>query len=107
MKIRVRVWFEKEGEPIISEGKLRLLEEIGKTGSIHKASKRLGLTYKRAHSQIKVMEERLGEKILIRERGRGTRLTQKAERLISAYRKVREELLKRAENLENALSHEL
>ena len=107
MKVRLKVWLEKDGEPIISEGKLRLLEEIKRTGSIHRASVNLGLSYKRAHSQIKVMEERLGEKILIRERGKGTRLTEKAERLISAYRKLREELLSRASDLEKTLPREL
>lgn len=107
MRVRLKVWLEKDGEPIISEGKLRLLEEIKRTGSIHRASVNLGLSYKRAHSQIKVMEERLGEKILIRERGKGTRLTEKAKRLISAYRKLREELLSRASDLEKTLPREL
>ncbi len=107
MRVRIKVWLEKDGEPIISEGKLRLLEEIKRTGSIHRASVNLGLSYKRAHSQIKVMEERLGQRILIRERGKGTRLTERAERLISAYRKLRSDLLNRARDLEESLSHEL
>ncbi|MDQ7081882.1 MAG: LysR family transcriptional regulator [Aquificota bacterium] len=78
----------KKGEPIISEGKYRLLKEIEKTGSILKASENLGLTYKRAISQIKVMEERLGDRILDRKRGKGARLTETGRDLIRRYEKV-------------------
>ncbi len=91
MRVRFKVWLEKEGEPIISEGKYRLLKEIERTGSILRASKNLGLTYKRAFSQIKAMEERLGERILERKRGKGARLTEKGKDLIKRY----EEILRR------------
>lgn len=99
MKVRFKVWLEEGGEPIISEGKYRLLKEIERTGSILKASKRLGLSYKRAYSQIKVIEQRLGKKILQRERGRGAKLTDLGKEILSEYGKVLLEFEKLARTL--------
>ena len=103
MRVRFKVWLEERGEPVISEGKYRLLKEIDRTGSILEASKRLGLTYKRAHSQIRAMEERLGRKVLERRRGRGARLTEAGRELVGLYERV----LKEFERTSGRLSSEL
>jgi molybdate transport system regulatory protein len=89
MRVRYKVWLEKEGEPIISEGKWRLLVEIDRLGSIKEASESLGLSYKRAFSQIKAMEERLGFKVLERKRGSGARLTERGRRLVEEFDRIR------------------
>ena len=99
MRVRFKVWLEKEGEPIISEGKYKLLKEIDKTGSILQATKNLGLTYKRAMSQIKTMEKRLGFKVLERKRGSGARLTEEGRRLLEVYESVFEKFSRVAEGI--------
>ena len=88
MRVRFKVWLEKDGKPVISEGKYRLLREVEKTGSIRRASENLGLTYKRAFSQIKGMEERLGYRVLERRRGKGAVLTEEGRRLLEEYERV-------------------
>ncbi|HHJ63883.1 MAG TPA: LysR family transcriptional regulator [Aquifex aeolicus] len=88
MRIRFRVWLEKEGEPIISEGKYRLLREIERTGSIKEAARRLGLSYKKAHSQIRTIEERLGLEVVERRRRRGAVLTDAGREILSEYERV-------------------
>lgn len=88
MRVRFKVWLEEEGEPIISEGKYRLLKEIERTGSILEASRRLGLTYKRAHSQIKSLERRLGRKVVERRRGKGASITEAGRKLLRAYEDI-------------------
>jgi len=88
LRVRFKVWLEKDGKPIISEGKYRLLREIERTGSIKRASENLGLTYKRAFSQLKGMEERLGKKVLERRRGKGAVLTEEGKRLLEEYERV-------------------
>ena len=88
MRVRFKVWFEKDGKPVISEGKYCLLREVEKTGSIKRASENLGLTYKRAFSQIKGMEERLGYRVLERKRGKGAVLTEEGKRLLEEYDRV-------------------
>ncbi len=96
MRVKFKVWLEKDGEPIISGGKYALLKEIQKTGSILKAAKNLGLSYKRAHSQIKAMEERLGDKILEKKRGKGARLTALGKEVLREYEEVLSEFEKLA-----------
>jgi len=91
LRVRFKVWLEKEGEPIISEGKYRLLKAVEEEGSILKASERLGMSYKRAHSQIKALEKRLGEKVLERKRRAGARLTEAGKELLKEYERVLEE----------------
>ncbi len=92
MRVRCKVWIETDdGKPIMSEGKYRLLKEIGNLNSIKLASEKLGLTYKRAHSQIKTLEKRLGKKVIKAQRGKGAFLTEEGKKLISIY----EELLKK------------
>ena len=88
MRVRFKVWLEKEGRPVISEGKYRLLREVEKTGSIRRASENLGLTYKRAFSQIKGMEDRLGYRVLERKRGKGAVLTEEGRRLLEEYERI-------------------
>ena len=103
MRVRFKVWLEEKGEPLISEGKFRLLREIDRTGSILEASKRLGLTYKRAHSQIKSIENRLGRKVLERKRGKGAVLTPEGRELLKVY----ERILSEFESLSRKLSSDL
>ncbi len=101
MRVRVKIWLEKDGKPIISEGKFRLLREIQRTGSILKAAESLGLSYKRAHSQIKAIEERIGVQVLERRRGSGSRLTKEGEKILETYERVCREISKTLENLKD------
>ncbi|EDP76006.1 LysR family transcriptional regulator [Hydrogenivirga sp. 128-5-R1-1] len=105
MKVRYKVWLEKDGEPIISEGKYRLLKAIEREGSIVKAAESLGISYKRAHSQIKAIEERLGRVIIERRRRRGACLTEEGKRLINEYEAVAKEFDRLASRL-NTLQSE-
>lgn len=103
MKVRFKVWLEEDGKAVISEGRYRLLKEIERTGSILEASKRVGLTYKRAHSQIKSMEKNLGKKVVNRKRGTGATLTDSGRELLRVYESVLSELSKLANELEATL----
>ncbi len=89
MKVRCKVWIETDdGKPIISEGKYRLLKDIEKTNSIKLSAQNLGLSYKRAHSQIKTIEKRIGQKILERRKGVGSLLTQHGKNLLEMYESI-------------------
>ncbi|WP_457600739.1 winged helix-turn-helix domain-containing protein [Hydrogenivirga sp.] len=99
MRVKFKVWFEKEGEPIISEGKFRLLKAIEEEGSILGAARKLGISYKRAYSQIKVMESRLGKEVVERRRRKGAVLTEDGKRLLREYEKVYDEFSRLASQL--------
>ena len=104
MRIKFRVWLENEkGEPVLSLGKYLLLKEIERTGSIKEAAKKLGYPYKKAHSYVKLVEERLGKKIFSRKRGEGTALTAEGKELIQKYEKLLEEFEKLSRRAEKEL----
>lgn len=97
MRVNFKVWLEEEDLPLLSFGKYLLLEEVEKTGSIKRASEKLGIPYKKAHIYLKLLEERLGFKVLERERGRGTRLTEEGKKLLHLYGEVVRDFQKLAE----------
>lgn len=58
--IRSKLWIESGGGPFFGNGKVLLLKAIGRHGSISQAAKEVNISYRKAWSYIKTMEERLG-----------------------------------------------
>ncbi len=90
MKLKYKFWFEKDGEAVLTDLKYKILKEIKRKGSIKEASESLGISYKKALEHIKVMEKRLGFRVVKRERGKGAQLTPEAEHLLKKYEKAKE-----------------
>ncbi|NOZ72317.1 MAG: LysR family transcriptional regulator [Chloroflexi bacterium] len=57
---RVNIWFEIDGKVAISLWRVRLLQEVDRTGSISAAAVAMGVQYRLAWQRIHEMEERLG-----------------------------------------------
>lgn len=104
IKIRFKVWFEKDGEPIMGQGLEALLKAIDQTGSIYQAAKALNMNYRKAFFMIKEMENRLGKKLLESYRGGytrgGSKLTEEARKLLDQFEKVIAEMEILAKKLE-------
>ena len=92
MKVKSKVWIEKEGESIFGEGKARLLQAIEKTGSISEAARSMGISFRRAWSYITTMEKRLGFILVNKNRGGkgggGSSLTEAAKGFLIRYEKL-------------------
>lgn len=69
LRVRSKVWLEVDGEPLLGDGRERLLRLIDELGSINAAARRMGLTYRRAWSSLRAMEEKLGSPLVLREKG--------------------------------------
>ena len=69
MEIRSKIWIEVDGEPVFGRGRRFLLEAIDAHGSINRAAKEVNISYRKAWSHIKAMEERLGMKLVERQTG--------------------------------------
>ena len=103
MRPKLKIWIEnEEGEQIIGEGLLRLLQAIDETGSLNQASDRLDMSYRTAWGKLEKIENRLGIELVIRKSGGGreggSRLTKRGRELMSRYLQLRgnmEEKLKR------------
>ena len=89
LTIKTKVWIEKDGKPVFGMGRFHLLQKIKTEGSISKAAKELGFSYKKAWSYINLMEKRFGYQLVNKQiggkSGGGSILTENAKRLIADY----------------------
>lgn len=69
LQVRSKVWLEVDGEPLLGDGRERLLRLIEECGSINAAARRMGLSYRRAWGLLQAMEEKLDTPLLRREKG--------------------------------------
>ncbi|MFH1867979.1 MAG: LysR family transcriptional regulator [Candidatus Omnitrophota bacterium] len=89
MKIKSKVWLEEGKELIFGKGKSDLLKAIDETGSISKASEKMGISFRHGWGYVTAIEKRLGTKLIERSKGGkdggGSRLTARARELISKF----------------------
>lgn len=102
IKIKSKIWIEIDGEPVFGRGRRFLLQAIDRYGSINRAAKEINISYRKAWSYIKAMEERLGIKLVeTRVGGRdggGATLTDHARSFLREYAKLEDEIRKVADD---------
>jgi molybdate transport system regulatory protein len=96
MEIRSKFWIEIDEEPVFGRGRRFLLEAIDTHGSINRAAKEINISYRKAWSYVKTMEERLGLPLVERRaggrNGGGAVLTDEARDFLEKYRMMEEGL---------------
>jgi molybdate transport system regulatory protein len=94
IEIRSKLWIEVDGEPVFGRGRRFLLQAINTYGSINRAAKEINISYRKAWSYIKAMEERLGIKLVERhaggKNGGGATLTEEAREFLKKYEMMEE-----------------
>lgn len=94
MKIDGRFWLTKNDKSFLGSGRIELLENIEKIGSINAAAKEMKMSYKAAWERINSMNELADEEIIQRKvggkGGGGTTLTPYAHELIKTYKRLNE-----------------
>lgn len=96
MKIRHKLWLEKNGRVIFGPGRFDLLEAIEECRSLSAAAKRLKMSYRAAWGRLRASEDRLGMPLVeLTDNRQGMRLTKEAKTLRDAF----VELEKRIEGL--------
>lgn len=90
--IEVRLWIEEAEGPFLGIGKIWLLENIQKTGSITNAAKEMKMAYRQAWQLVEEMNKRaespLVEKLLGGKGGGGAKLTEAGERAIAVFYEI-------------------
>ena len=90
-----RLWVSKSEQSFLGKGRIDLLEQIARTGSITKAAKAMKMSYKAAWDAVDAMnnlaEQPLVERATGGKGGGGTHLTPYARELIITYRVLDEE----------------
>ena len=105
--IEVRVWIEESEGPFLGIGKIWLIENIKKTGSITNAAKEMKMAYRQAWQLVEEMNQRaespVVEKLLGGKGGGGARLTEAGEKAIAVFyeveKRIKEFALKETQNL--------
>ncbi|MEN2490060.1 LysR family transcriptional regulator [Flavobacterium sp. B11] len=105
--VEVRVWIEEAEGAFLGIGKIWLLENIRKTGSITNAAKEMKMAYRQAWQLVEEMNQRtespLVEKLLGGKGGGGARLTEAGERAIAVFyeveKRIKEFAQKETQNL--------
>ncbi|ATJ86914.1 substrate-binding domain-containing protein [Ralstonia solanacearum] len=70
----------------------QLLRAVRETGSLHRAAKQVGLSYRHAWGVMRGWEDMLGRTLLDMERGRGASLTLFGERMLRAELRLHEQI---------------
>ncbi len=102
-----KLWLENQGNPVFGRGVASLLEAIRDTGSILAASKATGIQYRRVWTLISNTEEKLGVKLIRRNRGGsgggGSSLTPVAFLLLKRFHYLENAMADAAKHLEEDL----
>lgn len=92
IQLNNRLWIEKEGIPYLGWGRIHLLETIQAEGSINKAAKALGMSYKRAWQLVNAINKIADEPIVKRNTGGsgggGTSITPKGKQVIEEFKRI-------------------
>ena len=93
-KIKSRIWIEVDGQILLGEGRVTLLKAIEETGSLSKAAKKLGMSYKKAWSLMDTVNTRAAKPICVKsiggKSGGGTALTSYGKLLIETFDTINE-----------------
>jgi molybdate transport system regulatory protein len=91
LQLRSSQWIvDEDNNTIIGQGKMQILENVEKTGSMNQAAKLMKMSYKTMWSKIKNTEKNLNVKIVDADRKSGSHLTKEGKELVAKYRQLKE-----------------
>lgn len=101
------LWFKRADDKFLGGDRISLLEKINELGSITKAAKAVGISYKNAWDTVNLInnmaEKPLVERLAGGKGGGGTSLTAAGKKIITQYQAIEEEHRKFLDNLESRL----
>lgn len=91
-EIRFRCWIDIDGVKFFGPGRANLLALIQASGSIAKAAKIMGMSYKKAWDMIEEINARGRKPYVIArkggKKGGGTELTKAGKKVVDSYRRL-------------------
>lgn len=94
LKLKSSQWIVDEHDnPVIGMGRMEILDNIEKTGSINQTAKMMKMSYKAVWSKIKTTEKHLNTVIVHTDRKEGSRLSREGKELLEKYRRLKKECL--------------
>lgn len=94
-KIKSRIWIEIGDKVLLGEGRVKLLNAIETNGSLTKAARSIGMSYKKAWTLIDEVNGAAKEAVVTKTigglKGGGTLVTPYGKRLIKNFERINEE----------------
>ena len=94
--VGIRVWVERDGEAVLGQGRLELLEEIDRCHSISAAARQAGVSYRHAWVTVQEINRAAGEAMVEAvtggRHGGGARLTPHGRQAVAAFHDLQERL---------------
>jgi molybdate transport system regulatory protein len=92
VKIKHKIWLERNGKVIFGQGRSILLRAIDECGSLNSAAKKLNMSYRAAWGRLKASEERLGIKLMEVDASNGRmKMTDDAKELLRKFDELERE----------------
>ena len=111
MKVKGNFWLENEGKSFLGKGRIDLLKNIDKHGSISKAAKDMKMSYKAAWDAVDIInniaQKKVVEKISGGKGGGGTRLTEYGKHIINVYESAKKLYEEKLLEIEEYIKKEL
>jgi molybdate transport system regulatory protein len=93
MKIKYKIWIEKDGRVLFGRGRDDILTAIEDKRSLNAAAKKLQMSYRAAWGRLKASEERMGMKLVeIDSTEKGMHLTAQAEAIVDRFEKLEKDV---------------
>jgi molybdate transport system regulatory protein len=93
MKIKHKLWLEKDGRVIFGPGRFELLEAVEECQSLSAAAKKLKMSYRAAWGRLRASEDRLGIPLVeLTDNRQGMHLTEEAKVLKNAFVELEEKI---------------
>ncbi|MEO6722122.1 MAG: LysR family transcriptional regulator [Ferruginibacter sp.] len=93
-KVTGSLWIDCNGERFFGPGRVELLERIEETGSINKAAKLMGMSYKKAWEMISALNNQATKPFVVTQtggqKGGGSVITAEAKELLYYHRQLRQ-----------------
>jgi molybdate transport system regulatory protein len=96
LAVKSKVWIEKDGGLVFGAGRERILKAIERTGSINRAGREIGMSYRRIWSYLKSVEARLPRALVETQqggkKGGGATVTAYGRKWLTLYEKLEKEV---------------
>lgn len=91
-RIKSRIWIEAGDNVLVGEGRIKLLKAIDAEGSLSKAAKSIGMSYKKAWTLMDAVNRSAKEPVVTKkvggQQGGGTIITPYGKKLITAFETI-------------------
>jgi 8-oxo-dGTP diphosphatase len=101
-ELKLKIWLERDGRFVMSDGRARLLRMVRETGSLSKSAQEMGMSYRHAWGVLKRISQSAGGRVVESTRGGTagglTRLTPFGEEVLREYENKAASLQSQFEN---------